>query len=297
VVDRDRWRDEERYRRDEDEGSRYGEYADERRDHGRYAPDYGVPGGYGREGSFGEYRGGYGRDYGRREYSPSYGPGRSYGEPSRGYGKEGYGEDRGAYGGERYGGRRSGSRSGREGYGSSGYGRGGGDEERGWWERASDEVSSWFGDQEAERRRAMDYQREGRHRGRGPKGYTRSDDRIREEVCDRLTDDPVVDASDVEVNVSNCEVTLSGTVENREERRRAEDCAERVSGVTHVQNNLRVKQARNQEKQQGGQGGQQGGGQKPGQQQRQPIQKPGWVPKGEEDSGAESAGGGGASSV
>jgi hypothetical protein len=145
----------------------------------------------------------------------------------------------------------------------------------------------------------MDYEREGRHRGRGPKGYTRSDDRIREEVCDRLTDDPVVDASDVEVNVSNCEVTLSGTVDNREERRRAEDCAERVSGVTHVQNNLRVKQALNQQKQQGGQGWQQqgGSGQKPGQQQRQPVQKPGVVPRGEEDSGAEGVGGGPASSV
>jgi hypothetical protein len=151
VADRDKWRDEERYRRDEDERSRYREYADERRDQGRYGQDYGVPGGYRREGSSGEDRGGYGRDYGRREYSPSYGPGRSYSEPSRGYGKEGYGEDRGAYGGEGYGERRSGSRYGREGYGSPGYGRGGyGGEERGWWERASDEVSSWFGDQEAE---------------------------------------------------------------------------------------------------------------------------------------------------
>jgi osmotically-inducible protein OsmY len=292
VADRDRWRDEERFRRDEEERSR-----DERRDFGRYGPDY--AGGYGRESSSGEYRGGYGRDYGRREYSPSYGPGRSYGEPSRGYGKEGYGEDRGAYGGKGYGGRRSESRYGHEGYGSSGYGRGGyGGEERGWWERASDEVSSWFGDQEAERRRFMDHEREGRHRGRGPKGYTRSDDRIREEVCDRLTDDPVVDASDVEVNVSNCEVTLSGTVDNREERRRAEDCAERVSGVTHVQNNLRVKQGRNQQEQQRGQGGQQqGGGQKPGQQQRQPIQKPGWIPAGEQEGGAESSGGGPASPV
>jgi Flp pilus assembly secretin CpaC len=106
----------------------------------------------------------------------------------------------------------------------------------------------------------------------------------------------VVDASDVEVNVSNCEVTLSGTVDNREERRRAEDCAEHVSGVTHVQNNLRVKQARNQQNQQGGQQ-QGGGGQKPRQQQREPIQKPGWVPEGEEEGGAESAGGGPASSV
>ena len=145
----------------------------------------------------------------------------------------------------------------------------------------------------------MDHEREGRHRGRGPKGYTRSDDRIREEVCDRLTDDPVVDASDVEVNVSNSEVTLSGTVDSREERRRAEECAERVSGVTHVQNNLRVKQARNQQEQQRAQGGQQqgGGGQKSGQQQRQPVQKPGWIPAGEQEGGAESSGGGPASPV
>jgi hypothetical protein len=36
-------------------------------------------------------------------------------------------------------------------------------------------------------------------------------------------------------------VTLTGTVTSREQRRRAEDIAESVSGVTHVQNNLRVK--------------------------------------------------------
>jgi len=156
VADRDRWRDEERYRRDEDERSRYGEHPEERRDRGGYGPDYGAPGGYGRESSSGKYRGGSGRDYGRREYSPSYGPGRPSSEPSRGYGTEGYGEDRGAYGDEDYGGRRSGSRYGREGYGGSGYGRGGyRGEERGWWERTSDEVASWFGDQEAERRRLI----------------------------------------------------------------------------------------------------------------------------------------------
>jgi hypothetical protein len=42
----------------------------------------------------------------------------------------------------------------------------------------------------------------GAHRGRGPKGYTRPDERIWEEVCDRLTDDPLLDASDMEVKVS-----------------------------------------------------------------------------------------------
>ncbi|WP_245986264.1 BON domain-containing protein [Azospirillum thermophilum] len=68
------------------------------------------------------------------------------------------------------------------------------------------------------------------------------DERIREDINDRLTDDPYVDASDIDVTVSNGEVTLSGHVDHRTVRRRAEDLAESVSGVTHVQNNLRVRQ-------------------------------------------------------
>jgi BON domain len=40
--------------------------------------------------------------------------------------------------------------------------------------------------------------------------------------------------------VSSGEVTLSGMVNSRDEKRRAEDLAENVSGVRHVQNNLRV---------------------------------------------------------
>jgi hypothetical protein len=80
------------------------------------------------------------------------------------------------------------------------------------------------------------------HRGRGPRGYRRSDERILEDVHRRLTDDPQVDASDIEVTVRDGEVTLSGTVDDRRARRRAEDIAEGVSGVTHVQNNTRVRQ-------------------------------------------------------
>lgn len=109
--------------------------------------------------------------------------------------------------------------------------------ERGLWDRASDEVASWFGDREAADRREQDY------RGRGPKGYRRSDDRIREDVNDRLSDDPYLDASEVDVAVNGGEVTLSGTVDSRHARRRAEDIAESVSGVSHVQNNLRQRSA------------------------------------------------------
>jgi len=106
-------------------------------------------------------------------------------------------------------------------------------EDRGFLDRAGDEVLSWFGDREARRRRAVD------HRGRGPKNYARSDERIRDDVNDRLTQDVWIDASEVEVAVSDGEVTLSGTVEDRRAKRRAEDCADDISGVKHVQNNLR----------------------------------------------------------
>ena len=77
-------------------------------------------------------------------------------------------------------------------------------------------------------------------RGVGPKGYTRSDQRIREQVCDVLMDDPLLDASDIEVTVKDGEITLSGKVSEREWKRRAEDLAERCSLGKHVQNNIRV---------------------------------------------------------
>lgn len=133
-------------------------------------------------------------------------------------------------------------------YGSSQYSnrpasgdRAGGD--RDWWDRGRDEVSSWFGDDEAERRRRMDEQRAGAvHRGKGPKGYRRSEERIREDAYDRLTDDDYVDATDIQVQIEGDDVVLTGSVHSREEKRRAEDLVERVSGVRNVQNRLRVEQ-------------------------------------------------------
>jgi len=76
--------------------------------------------------------------------------------------------------------------------------------------------------------------------GMGPKGYRRSDERIREDVCDRLTDDPEIDARAIEVKVKGGEVTLSGAVENRRAKRHAEALIDRVSGVKDVHNGLRV---------------------------------------------------------
>ena len=79
------------------------------------------------------------------------------------------------------------------------------------------------------------------HRGRGPQGYRRSDQRISEDVHDRLTDDPYIDASGIVVAVTDGEVTLSGVITDRPDKRHAEAIVERIGGVTHVQNNLRLK--------------------------------------------------------
>jgi osmotically-inducible protein OsmY len=79
------------------------------------------------------------------------------------------------------------------------------------------------------------------HIGRGPKGYKRSDERIREDVNERLTQDPEIDASEIEVQVKDGEVTLTGTVEMRYAKRRAEDLIENISGVREVHNQLRTR--------------------------------------------------------
>ncbi len=80
----------------------------------------------------------------------------------------------------------------------------------------------------------------GQFSGMGPRGYRRSDERIREDVCECLTDDDHIDASDIEVTVTDREVTLTGTVGSRMEKRHAEDLVERLPGVRDVINSLRV---------------------------------------------------------
>ena len=92
-----------------------------------------------------------------------------------------------------------------------------------------------------------DTARDGEHRsqredfrGRGPRGYRRSNERIREDVCEGLTDDPSVDASEIEVEVEEAIVVLSGFVADRRQKRRAEDIAEQATGVRDVRNRLEI---------------------------------------------------------
>lgn len=81
----------------------------------------------------------------------------------------------------------------------------------------------------------------GPHRGKGPRGYRRADESILEEACARLSDDGWLDASDISVTVDNSEITLEGTVGDRDAKRRAEDLVAAVRGVWDIHNRLRVR--------------------------------------------------------
>lgn len=76
--------------------------------------------------------------------------------------------------------------------------------------------------------------------GMGPKGYRRSDDRIFEDICYRMSMNGQLDPSEVQVKVEDGEVTLEGKVQDRHSKRLAEDISESVSGVVDVHNRIRV---------------------------------------------------------
>jgi hypothetical protein len=81
------------------------------------------------------------------------------------------------------------------------------------------------------------------HRGRGPKGYRRSDERIKEIVCEHLTEDPYIDAGNIEVIVNDGAITLEGHVHDRRSKWYAEDLVESCTGVSEIHNRLRVGEA------------------------------------------------------
>ena len=229
-----------------------GEYGDSQYGSGRYSSGREYGGGRSRSGEYGssDWRSG-GQYRGREGYRPGSENDWDYTDESRSrYGNVVRGYDTGAYDdtsseySQRYN-YPTGFRS-RESYGERregseyDYGRGGYGEERGWLDRLADRLAAWFGDEDAERRRRMDEQRQ--YHGKGPKSYRRSDERIREDVNDRLSEG-YLDATEIEVQVSEGLVTLTGTVNSRTDKRRAEDIAEDVRGVKNIENRLRVEQS------------------------------------------------------
>jgi hypothetical protein len=117
------------------------------------------------------------------------------------------------------------------GYGQSGYNQGG--YNQGYAQGDEDWGSAGYGMGGQQGRQS--------HRGKGPRNYARSDERITEDLNEWLMQDDSIDATNINVSVSNGEVTLEGTVEQRWMKHRIEDLAERCSGVKDVENKIRVK--------------------------------------------------------
>lgn len=152
-------------------------------------------------------------------------------------GEESY-EQQAGYGG--YGGRSEGygsqsSYGAHGGYGSQGHAYGaprepqGGYAQQGGWAPGS---GSW-----AER---SQWQR------RGPKGYKRSDERIREDIYEHLIRSAHIDAEEVTIDVSDGKVTIEGSVPERRMKHAIEDMAAACPGVNDVENRLRVAQTGHQ---------------------------------------------------
>jgi hypothetical protein len=76
------------------------------------------------------------------------------------------------------------------------------------------------------------------HRGKAPKNFNISDQRLFEKICDALTDHPDIDATSVDVKVLSGVVTLTGEVENRHSKKLAEAISESITGVKDVFNYL-----------------------------------------------------------
>lgn len=223
--------DEERgHERGPREGRGYGERGgwlggreDRYRDWRETEPYYGSR----RDEGWGE-RGGYGRPHYRDDERGWGGPRGEHRGMPRGWGERGersqYGEGRGPM--YRYGMERDREREGMR------------------WERGEhreDEPSLMERIGEGIRNFFAGGDERGPHAGKGPKGYRRSDDRIREDVCDRIASWGWVDASDVEVRVQEAEVTLSGSVSARRDKRLLEEMIEGVPGVLDVHNQIRVR--------------------------------------------------------
>lgn len=75
---------------------------------------------------------------------------------------------------------------------------------------------------------------------RGPRNYKRSDERISDDIHEKIDRHLDVDAREVIIEVKDGDVTIRGTVFSRADKRLVEEMAEDVFGVKNVQNMLRV---------------------------------------------------------
>jgi hypothetical protein len=245
MTYRDRDRDEEFRGGAEERGERsqYGRSDYEERNRG--------PQQFGREHETGGRSQGWqsGRGYSGESYGSQPQSYRSQGYGSQGFGSQGYRPESSETPG-RYGSSGASPEIGRGGYersfegmdresGWGGFPTGGGYGQTGFREGTSSQYGSFPTSGYSESQFGSTQTR-GRFTGRGPKNYTRSDDRIREDVSDRLEQHGEIDATEIEVRVETAEVILEGTVPDRRTKRLAEDVVEDTPGVKQVHNRLRI---------------------------------------------------------
>lgn len=79
-----------------------------------------------------------------------------------------------------------------------------------------------------------------RQYARGPKGYQRSDERLKEDISERLMEACDIDSSEVTVDVKGAKVILEGIVPSRHMKHAIEDMVDACPGVQDIDNRIRV---------------------------------------------------------
>jgi hypothetical protein len=82
---------------------------------------------------------------------------------------------------------------------------------------------------------------DGNHKGKGPKGYRRTDDLIKEDICEALYRNTGVDASEIEIFVKDGVVKITGFVTSPEQKMMAESAIENLTGIDEIFNDLSVR--------------------------------------------------------
>jgi osmotically-inducible protein OsmY len=81
----------------------------------------------------------------------------------------------------------------------------------------------------------------GKFTGPGPRNYTRTDERILEDINEELMHHPMIDAVNIEVSVEDEEVTLRGNVDSRDMKRLAGNVVWSIWGVKEVHNQIQIR--------------------------------------------------------
>jgi hypothetical protein len=84
------------------------------------------------------------------------------------------------------------------------------------------------------------YQVKKNYYGLGPKGYKRSDMRLKDEACLLMNQDPILDSTNIQIDVLNNVIYLRGIVDSRRDKKRAEVLVEDIYGIEDVQNQLKI---------------------------------------------------------